>query len=231
MLNAMLSSGPRAGRQPTRRKHDQKLRKGDRRRNEILNAAEEHLQERPALELTIDSLAEAVGISRSSLYFYFDGKWAVVDALIQRASTEMYEGYLDLAVEAPFEEYLEGVMRATYEGWRKHRPVFLAAVERSSSADKSTDLWRGIMQNFVELIADRVELEATLDPTLDPTPLGGPRQAAEFACWMVERSLYMLFSRERDEAEELETISALSAALERLLHPDSEGRRPRPRAQ
>lgn len=211
-----------------RPRHEQKLRKGDRRRHEILNAAEQQLRDRPALDLTIDGLAESVGVSRSSLYFYFDSKWAVVDALVDRASAEMYDDYLALPSEAPFEDFLAGIMKATYDGWCRHRVVFLAAAERSSHADESTDRWRGIMQRFVGLIADRLEVEAALDPTLDPTPIGGPQRAAEIGCWMVERSLYMLFSREHDEAEEHELVLSLTAALERLLHPDSVGRRPRP---
>jgi AcrR family transcriptional regulator len=203
------------------------MRKGDRRRHEILNAAEEQLRDRPAIELTIDGLAESVGASRSSLYFYFDSKWAVVDALVDRASAEMYEEFLALPGDAPFEDFLAGVMQATYAGWRRHRVVFLAAAERSSHADESTDRWRGIMQRFVDFIGDRLEVELTLDPTVDPAPLGGSRQAAEICCWMVERSFYMLFSREHTEEEEHALLAALTAALERLLHPDSVGRRPR----
>ncbi|MDT0202609.1 TetR/AcrR family transcriptional regulator [Nocardioides sp. AE5] len=213
----------------SRRRVGQKLRKGDRRRNEILDAAEEQLRDRAALDLTIDGLAEAVGVSRSSLYFYFDSKWDVVDALVERASAEMFEQYLALPATAPLEDFLAGALEATYLGWKRHRVVFLAAAERSSHADEATDRWREIMERFIGFIADRIEVEFALDPTVDPTPLGGARRAVEIGCWMVERSFYMLFSREHDEAEEREMVAALTAAFERLLHPDSVSRRPRPR--
>ncbi len=172
-------------------------------------------------------MAEAVGVSRSSFYFYFDSKWAVVDGLVDRASAEMLQEFLDLPRKEAFEEFITGVVVAAVEGWRAHRVVFLAAEERSSHADESTDRWRGIMQGFADIIARRVEDEAALDPTLDPTPLGGAERAAEIACWMVERNLYMLFSRDRDEVEEQAVVSVLREAMLRLLHPDDVGRRPR----
>ncbi|MFI5960108.1 TetR/AcrR family transcriptional regulator [Cryptosporangium sp. NPDC051539] len=206
------------GTTPARPRYAPGMRKGDRRRHEILNAAEEQLRDRPAIELTIDGLAETVGVSRSSLYFYFDSKWAVVDALVDRASAEMYDEYRSVPDDAPFDEFLAVVMKATLSGWRRHRVVFLAAAERSSHADESTDRWRGIMQGFADFIADRLEIEIALNPAVDPTPLGGPRQAAEIGCWMVERNFYMLFSREHDEGDERAMLSSLTGALERLLH-------------
>lgn len=212
---------------PARRARHGKQRKGDRRRDEILNVAEEQLRTRPALDLTIDGLAESIGASRSSLYFYFDSKWAVVDALVDRASAEMYDAYLALPGGTPLEEFFQGVMAATYAGWQRHRAVFLAAAERSSHADESTDRWREIMQRFAAFIGDRLQAESALDPSLDLSPFSEPHRAAEIACWMVERSFYMLFSREHTEDEERALVSDLTLSLERLLHPDAVGRRPR----
>jgi len=211
-----------------RARHTLAPRKGDRRRTEILDAAEAVLHERPALDLTIDQLAESVGVSRSSLYFYFDSKWAVVDALVDRASAEMFDAYVDVPARITFEHFIADIIAATVNGWHAHRAVFLAAAERSSHADESTDRWRGIMHRFVEIIARRIELETQVDPSLDPTPLGGAERAAEICCWMVERNLYMLFSRDREAAEEASVVDALREAMLRLLHPDAAGRRPRP---
>jgi TetR/AcrR family transcriptional regulator, ethionamide resistance regulator len=209
-----------------RHRHLRAPTKGDRRRTEILDTAEALLRERSALELTIDLVAETVGVSRSSLYFYFDSKWAVIDALVDRASAEMFDAFVEIPTDDTFGQFVDAVITAAVDGWRGHRVVFLAAVERSSHADESTDRWRGIMHRFVEIIARRIEAEASLDPSLDPTPLGGAERAAEIGCWMVERNLYMLFSRDHEPAAEDVAIQVMSEAMLRLLHPGAAGCRP-----
>jgi AcrR family transcriptional regulator len=203
----------------TRRRHAQAPRKGDRRRLEILDAAEAALHERPAHELTIEQLADAVGASRSSVYFYFDSKWAVVDALVDRASAEMREGILGLPSEGPFAEFVDGIVAEVVRGWHTHLRVFLAAAERSSHADEATDRWRGIMQQFAQLIARRIEQAQGVEASVDAGPVGGSVLAAEITCWMIERNLYMLFSREHEPAEERAVVDALRAAVQRLLQP------------
>lgn len=65
----------------------------------ILVAARDALREEPYDRVTIDGIARRAYVSRTTVYFYFPNKRAVVDRLIQRAFAEMYEA------AAP---YLEG---------------------------------------------------------------------------------------------------------------------------
>jgi TetR/AcrR family transcriptional regulator, ethionamide resistance regulator len=65
----------------------------------ILAAAREALHEEPYDRVTIDGIARRAYVSRTTVYFYFPNKRAVVDRLIQRAFADMYEAA---------EPYLEG---------------------------------------------------------------------------------------------------------------------------
>jgi AcrR family transcriptional regulator len=65
----------------------------------ILAAAREALREEPYDRVTIDGIARRAFVSRTTVYFYFPNKRAVVDRLIQRAFADIFEAA---------EPYLEG---------------------------------------------------------------------------------------------------------------------------
>jgi AcrR family transcriptional regulator len=63
--------------------------KGDLKEAAILDTAWRLLAEKPFTGVTIEELAAGAGISRSSFYFYFDSRDAVIRALAARVSTEL----------------------------------------------------------------------------------------------------------------------------------------------
>src|SRR5439155_15318395 len=63
--------------------------KGDLRERAILDAARRLVADKPLARITIDELAGAAGISRSSFYFYFDSKTAVIARLVDDIAEEM----------------------------------------------------------------------------------------------------------------------------------------------
>jgi AcrR family transcriptional regulator len=63
--------------------------KGDRREQAILETARALLARKPLADITIDELAAGAEISRSSFYFYFDSKLAVVVALLHGITGEL----------------------------------------------------------------------------------------------------------------------------------------------
>jgi AcrR family transcriptional regulator len=56
----------------------------------ILEAARDALRSEPYDQVTIDDIARRAFVSRTTVYFYFPNKRAVVDRLIQRAFADMY---------------------------------------------------------------------------------------------------------------------------------------------
>ncbi|GAA3568106.1 TetR/AcrR family transcriptional regulator [Amycolatopsis ultiminotia] len=205
-------TGSRTGRT---RRFDDSARKGDRRREQLLETAERLLETHAPGELTIERVAEAAGVSRSSLYFYFQGKWEIVDQLIERASQQMFERDRTLEATSDLPSYLRAIVTAAAEGWRQHRVVFLAATERSAHADETTDRWRSTMGRFADAIARRIDAEP--DHAAAVAALGGSRAAAEIVCWMVERNLFMHFSRPHRRAETDQLVGALAVAALRII--------------
>jgi TetR/AcrR family transcriptional regulator, ethionamide resistance regulator len=212
-----MTSGaqPTAQSSPPSRRFDDSPRKGDRRREQLLDVAELLLQTHPPSELTIERVARAAGVSRSGLYFYFDGKWAIVDQLIERASQEMFERNAALGEAPDLASYLREMVTSAAAGWRDHRAVFLAATERSAHADEATDSWRSIMRRFADAMARRIDAET--ECALAVAPLGGSRAAAEISCWMVERNFFMHYSRPHEDADTGALIDALTVAIQRLV--------------
>jgi AcrR family transcriptional regulator len=200
---------------PPSRRFDNSPRKGDRRREQLLDVAELLLQTHPPSELTVERVARAAGVSRSSLYFYFEGKWAIVDQLIERASQEMFERNLALGEAPDLASYLRQMVASAAAGWREHRAVFLAATERSAHADEATDNWRSNMGRFTDAMAQHIDAEPERAPLV--APLGGSRAAAEIVCWMVERNFFMHYSRPREDADTDALVEALTVAMLRIV--------------
>ena len=93
------------------------------------------LEDRPLADISVDDLAKGVGISRSTFYFYFPSKDAVLLTLLDRIIKEADEradvalGPMDTAVDPA------GVWRAInalFESFGAHRAVTLAGAAGAS---------------------------------------------------------------------------------------------------
>jgi AcrR family transcriptional regulator len=200
----------------TRRRFDPSAaRKGDRRRESILDNAEQILQRIPADRLTLDDVAARAGLSRSGVYFYFDSKWALIDALIELRSEEMLQRGLVDAEATDLAELMEQVVFASLWGWQHHGAVFSAAVERASHGGEAAQRWQSIMKTFADAILEAVANDERGEGV--EAAVGDVRSAVEILGWMVERNFYMLFSRKHTPAEERRLADALIAAGGRVM--------------
>jgi AcrR family transcriptional regulator len=190
----------------TRRRRALRMTRGDRQEQILLRGAEKLLHERPLSDLTMEAVAAEAGMSRSAVYFYFGSKAAIVDTLIERLSEEMFTPFPQHPQDEGFAEYVERVLGQVFASWRRHRPVFQAAIELSISDADSRARWQAAMQRFTDTVAEAAERERAQGRL---TPEGDLRQCAAVLGWMVERSCYMLFSREHSAAEEQELLDTL----------------------
>ena len=163
------------------------VRKGDLRERQILDAAEELLATRGYADVTVGDIAEAAGITRGALYFYFASKQDVLTALVARTVQALQDkSAAALADTGPVEEVIATALERTAQLWREHGLVMRAAVDLSSTVPEIDLLWTGTADIFIEAITAvlrRGGLPAGDGP--DDAPALG-----RALCWMIERSFY-----------------------------------------
>ncbi|MFT2015655.1 TetR/AcrR family transcriptional regulator [Streptomyces sp. 796.1] len=200
-----------------------RLSRGDRREAAILDSVVELLRERPARKITIEEIAKGAGLSRPSVYFYFDSKQAIIDAAVQRVMGTLLSTAAAVAgdEEVTLQASLDGLINNVLDTWVEHGSLFCAAIDYVGRDMEARIAWRDALE------AGAVELAAMLERDRGRglvKPGGDARALAVAAHWMVERNCYILFSREHTPAEEeaLRTTMVLSAR--RLLGlPDPAG--------
>jgi TetR/AcrR family transcriptional regulator, ethionamide resistance regulator len=103
--------------------------RGDRRERAILDTALRLLARKPLAEITIDEFAAGADISRSSFYFYFDSKQAVVVALLEGLAGELGRDTEEwLTGSGPDAPALRRSLTALATLWREHGPLLAQAV-------------------------------------------------------------------------------------------------------
>ncbi|MBB4687884.1 TetR/AcrR family transcriptional regulator [Amycolatopsis jiangsuensis] len=174
--------------------------KGDLRERAILDAAEQQLDSEGSEGMTVATIAQAAGITRAALYFYFGSKNEVVAALVERTVTTLRAeiGAADVAGAAAAGDAVRQGLAQTARLWREHGTVMRTAVELSPTVPAIDAAWRSAVLALVDTfraVAERAGVPAGT----------GPRDAAAVVAalvWMTERSFYqaIVTGGELDEA-------------------------------
>jgi AcrR family transcriptional regulator len=143
--------------------------RGDRRERALLDTALRLLARKPLAEITIDELAAGADISRSSFYFYFDSKLAVVVALLRGLAGELGRDTEEwLAGSGPDAAALRRSLTALATLWRAHGPLLAQAVTAGDfgSTGEIAEWRAGLYQLHVRRLAARIrrDREAGLAP-------------------------------------------------------------------
>lgn len=186
-------------------------RAGDERRDMLLDSIEKLLQSTSIADLSMEAIASAGSLSRTSVYFYFGNKSDAVDALIARATEQMQVQMFPRAPDESLHDFVTRIVAAALDGWRRHRPAYIAAVELSASRGPGVTRWREIMRAFAEVLAQGVLAEG-----LDVAERDA-QQRGEIVCWMVERNFYFLFTSEHTADEEDSLAAGLTQAALAVL--------------
>lgn len=152
-------------------------RKGDLKEAAILEAAWRLLAEKPITSISIDELAAGAGISRSSFYFYFPSRDAVIGALARRTSEDLSMAVLaPLSSGRPPREVVQSVVRNLLDRWQTHGPLLRSM---DALAERDADLrafWHSITTDIVAAYAAAIDAERARG-TAPP----GPPQALDLA--------------------------------------------------
>jgi AcrR family transcriptional regulator len=182
---------------------------GDDRERAILETAERLLEERPLSEISVDDLAKGAGISRSTFYFYFPSKDAVVltiiDRLVAAAAGSREEALATLAQGDP-RAGLRKALEDLYGAFRSRRAVAMAAAELRTTNSEARDLWSQVMEGWVADATAVIEAERARGAA----PPGPPaREVATALVQMNERVQYATFAGESPSLEDERVLDVL----------------------
>jgi len=174
----------------------------------ILAAAREALLEEPYDAVTIDGIARRAYVSRTTVYFYFPNKRAVVDRLIQRAFADILEAaapYLegDGDPRAELHAALAGVVGVV----DRDASILRLALWLYGREDHLPAEWAPHIQRLVVAGAKRIARDQKRGLAPDDIPA---RTSALALSAMVERHVGMEIVRSgRDGHESIRVLSEL----------------------
>jgi AcrR family transcriptional regulator len=196
-----------------------RLERDSRIRRELCQAALGLVEESPFTELTVDRIATAAGLARSTFYLHFRDKFEVLKAMTEDVIDALYgEAGRWWHGEGPPEELVRAALEGVVEIYAKNATLLAAVAEVTSYDVGFRDFWRDLVHRFVTATADHIRREQA---TGRSRPVD-PDATAEVLVWMTERSLLVhLSGRSWSEGQ---TVEALMAVWMATLYPDDSRR-------
>jgi AcrR family transcriptional regulator len=210
MVAAMDGTSAPAGERASRGRRAPRMSADDRERA-ILETAERLLAERGLHEISTGDLARGAGISRSSFYFYFPSKEAVLLSLLDRVTAEAEaarHAALARVGDAPLGDRCRAGIAAFHATFRAHRAVTLAAADARATIPEVGTLWSRVMEGWVR------DTEALVTAARPGPPASGDVPARDLAIalnLMNERALHASFARDVPSVDEDAVVDALVA--------------------
>ncbi len=192
--------------------------KGDRTSQAILDAAERLLSERDLSAITIDDLTSGAGISRSTFYFHFDSRDAVLLQLAEQLVEQLYASagaWISRDGEPPATAVHRAVEQ-TVALWRSHGPVLRAAVMARETDPRMREFWDGVARRFIGSIAELIERERAAGLALP-----GPPSASRLAAVLVSMNEEVCFHQARARRSAIadrEIVDALTTVWMRAVY-------------
>lgn len=183
---------------------------GDHRELAILATAERLLEQRRLVDVSVDDLAKGAGISRTTFYFYFASKDAVLLTLLERliaeadAALENLYGRTNndrkdtwrLGISAFFETFASQSWGVSRAGW--------AALPTNTAVQQ---LWSTFLQKYIRLTAAVIQAERARGAAPETLPADELATALNL---MNERVLTALFAAEEPSPPSAHTVDILA---------------------
>jgi AcrR family transcriptional regulator len=199
--------------------------RGDVRYDTILGVAEALLAEKPLRTITIEDVANRAGITRPTFYFYFDSKYALLAALLERIVAVEVDGtdrwWRPLPEGVSPRQACERVHHHMLALWRQHAPVVREATEAMSLDPQLHAVYTQIVDRFVAGTSTHIERErerGSAPPGADATTL------AATLVWMAERNLYAAVAGLVPLVSDEQRVAAISDTWLRAIYGTSDPR-------
>jgi len=145
--------------------------KGDLKEAAILDTAWRLLTEKPMMDITIEELAAGAGISRSSFYFYFDSRDAVIRALATRMSSELGTAVVGvMRSDLNARDAVGAMIHGLLESWRANAPLMRAMDVMAQSDPELRAFWSMVTDAVVEEAAAVIDRLRTAGRALSGPP-------------------------------------------------------------
>ncbi len=186
--------------------------KGERTQGAILDTAWQLLAQKPMTAITIDELSHGAGISRSSFYFYFDSRAAVIRALADRTAGELGEAVrTSLGGAMSPHDAVTALIRTLLDRWRANGPLMRAMDTLAESDGELRDFWRGVTSDVVREAVAAIEAERA-SGRAEP----GPPDAVDLATalthmyWRCGQQASLEPASAADDERLVETLTAIT---------------------
>ena len=186
-------------------------RKGDLTSQAILDATERLLADRSLAEVGVEELAAAAGISRPTFYFHFESREAVLYALAQRTTEDLYAAasvWLRHSDESPADAVRRAI-EATLALWRAHGPVLRATVRARDTDPELRRFWQEVGGRFVGSVAEQIERERAAGVALPGPPTA--RALANVLVAMNEQACFNASVGRPNPAADRDLVDTLTA--------------------
>lgn len=190
--------------------------KGDRREEQILAATRRLLSHRPIGQVTIDEIASAAGISRTSFYFYFPSKQAVLATLMEQTWNEFTSTHEWFDSDGPDLDGLRAQLAAVAAIWRDNGPILACAAQSGQSDYPPLQEFLGrARERFVARLAAKIERDRAAGLAPD-----GPATAelATLVAIVRDGRLAELAQGDPDDARDAHALDALTQTIGRMIY-------------
>jgi AcrR family transcriptional regulator len=150
------------------------IRKSDRTRAAILNAALDFIWMHPFRNMTVSSLMAATGVSRPAFYQYFKDLHQVMEALLEVLQEDIFDACAPWLAESGdpvslMHETLVGLVRVCYQ----RGPLVRAIADAATTDERFEKNWKQFLGRFDDAACARIESdqEQGLIPAFDARPV------------------------------------------------------------
>jgi len=127
---------------------------------EIIDAAEALLRERPFRELTVDEVMRRTELSRPSFYVYFRDRHHLVLKVVERLSTESAAGAdMWYRAEGSGREAIREATAQVVDVFARHGAVLEALADAAADDLEVEAAYRGTLEHFIAATAKHIERE------------------------------------------------------------------------
>ncbi|GAA0448895.1 TetR family transcriptional regulator [Paractinoplanes deccanensis] len=187
--------------------------KGDLREAAILEAARALFTERPYESITIDDLAGGAGISRTSFYFYFPTKTAVLTALMARVGDELAASHVWFDAEGPAAGLLREQLAASARLWRDNAGILSCAASAMATSPELREFVGRVRTRYDERAAEKIRRDQAAGTA---TTAIAAHRLAEMISAIRDARYEQLAGASDDELRE--AVDDLTEAISRLVY-------------